>query len=208
MPDDPKRIVEAGYDAMADRFAAWQAEIPDSPHHAWVDDLIRRLKARPEVLELGCGAAIEPTQLLAEKGRLVGVDISREQLRRARARCPRATFHHADMTEVEFPQETFDAAVCAYAFNHVPRGDLARLVPRIAGWLRPDGYLLASFGVSGGEGIEEDWLGVPMFFASFTADENRRLVTEAGLEIVRDQVVPITEPEGEARFQWILARKS
>jgi ubiquinone/menaquinone biosynthesis C-methylase UbiE len=192
MPDDPKRIVEAGYDAMADRFAAWQAEIPDSPHLAWVKELIGRLPANPDVLELGCGAAIEPTQLLAEKGRFIGVDISGEQLRRARTRCPQATFHHADMTEVEYPEETFDAVVCAYALNHVPRRDLAELVPRIAGWLRPNGYLLASFGVSGGEGIEEEWLGVPMFFASFTADENRRLVTEAGLEILRDEVVPIT----------------
>jgi hypothetical protein len=68
--------------------------------------------------------------------------------------------------------------------------------------------LLATFGTSGSEALE-DWLGVPMFFGSFTAPENVRLVEEAGLEIVRDEVIPIFEPDhGEARFQWILARKS
>jgi SAM-dependent methyltransferase len=193
---------------MAGRFAEWQSRIADSPHLAWVEDLVARLPDEPDVLELGSGAAVEPTRLLAAKGKLLGVDISEEQVRRARERCPDAMFRHADMTELDLPAESFDAVVSAYAFNHVPRKDLAELIPRIGVWLRGRGYLLASFGVSGGEGIEEDWLGVPMFFASFSADENRDLVIRAGLDVIRDEVVSISEPEGEARFQWILARKS
>jgi hypothetical protein len=74
-------------------------------------------------------------------------------------------------------------------------------------WLQPGGYLLATFGVSGSEGVEDDWLGVPMFFASYTGAENRALARAVGLVIEQDEVVPIAEPEGEARFQWLLARK-
>jgi len=37
------------------------------------------------VLELGCGSGAPDTQRLAARFRLTGVDISREQLRRARA---------------------------------------------------------------------------------------------------------------------------
>ncbi len=111
------------------------------------------------------------------------------------------------MTQVEFEEDAYDAVVSVYALNHVPRADLPSLLTNIGHWLRPDGRLLASFGRSGGEGIEE-WLGVPMFFASYTEEENRELVQAAGLEIERDEVVPIIEPDyGEARFQWILARK-
>jgi ubiquinone/menaquinone biosynthesis C-methylase UbiE len=208
MSDDPKRIVERGYDTIADRFGAWQKEISGSPHLAWVEDLVGRLGPESDVLELGSGAAVEPTRLLAQRARLVGVDISAEQVRRARERCPEGTFLQADMTEVEFADRSFDAVVSAYAFNHVPRNDLAALLPRVGRWLRPSGYLLASFGASGGEGVEEDWLGVPMFFASFTADENRQLVEDAGLEIVRDEIVPMLEPEGEVRFHWILAQRA
>src|SRR5207247_3503968 len=124
---------------------------------------------------------------------------------KARERCPRARFVHADITEVNFDPESFDAVVCVYAFNHIPRADLPHLLKSIGRWLRPGGYLLASFGRSGGEGVQDDFLGVPMFFASYTEEENRAHVGAAGREIERDQVIKIIEPEpqpGEGRFHW------
>jgi predicted TPR repeat methyltransferase len=205
--EDARKLVGRGYDRMADRFAAWRDEIEGSPERDWVQDLIERLPAKPEVLELGCGAAEEPTLLLAESGRLLGIDISGHQLRRARERCPLGTFVQGDIVELELDPESFDAVVALYVFNHVPRADLPPLFGRVGAWLRDGGYVLATFGISGAEGVEDEWLGVPMFFASYTEAENRALVRAAGFVIERDEVVPIAEPEGEARFQWLLARK-
>lgn len=208
MSENAKEIVRAGYDAMADRFAAWREEIAGSKEAEWVEYVLGRLPPRPAILELCCGAASPTTMLLADRGDLLGIDFSREQVRRARERCPGARFLEADVTQVEFDEESFDAVVSVYGFNHVPRADLPSLLVRIGRWLKPGGHLLATFGRSRGEGIDEDWLGVPMFFASYTEAENRELVLAAGLEIERDEVVPIVELEhGEARFQWILARK-
>jgi SAM-dependent methyltransferase len=200
-------IVRAGYDAMADRFADWRSRIEGSPEIEWVEALISRLPASPDVLELGCGQAVEPTRLFAERGRLIGIDISPEQLRRARENCPAGDFREADMTSVDFDSDSFDAVFSLYAFNHIARTDLPPLLQRIGRWLKPGGYLLATFGRSGAEAIEEDWLGVPMFFASYTEAENRDLIEHAGLRIERDEIVSILEPEGEGRFQWVLARK-
>lgn len=204
---DPKSIVEAGYDAMAARFDAWRQGIEGSPELEWAEDLLARLPDDPQLLELGSGGARGPTRMLAEAGSLVGVDISIEQVKAAERRCPEATFLHADMTEIEFEPESFDAIVSVNVFNHIPRSDLPRLVERCAAWLRPGGYFLASFGRSGDEGIQDDWLGVPMFFASYTEAETLGLIPRAGLTIERNKVVPIIEPEGDARFLWILARK-
>jgi SAM-dependent methyltransferase len=205
---DPQEIVRSGYDHMADRFDTWRAAIEGSPEPAWIADLLTHLPAEPDILELGSGAAVAPTKLLAGRGNLVGVDISAEQVRRARERCPGARFVHADMTEIDFEEGSFDAVVSVYVFNHIPRADLPPLLIKIAGWLRPGGYLLASFGLSGSESVQDEWLGVPMFFASYTEGENRELVQAAGLEIERDEVVPIVEPEeGEARFHWLLAAR-
>ncbi len=207
MRDDVKRVIETGYDAMADRFAAWQREIQGSTRLERVEELLELLPERPEVLELGVGAGVRSTRLLAERGRLTGVDISAEQLRRARERIPGSTLVHADFTELELEPESFDAVVAAYVLNHLPPDELAPLAQLLARWLRPGGHLLASFGTSDNPGWRGEWLGVEMYFAGLPPEKNRRLVEEAGFRVLRDEIETSTEPEGEARFQWLLARR-
>ncbi len=45
--------------------------------------------------------------------------------------------------------------------------------------------------------------------AALMADEetNRRLLREAGFELVVDDLVWMREPQGEVAFLWVLARK-
>jgi hypothetical protein len=94
--------------------------------------------------------------------------------------------------------------------GHIPRAEQALLLVRIAGWLRPRGYALLTLGVGDiDDEVEADWLGAPMFFASFDADTNRAMLAAAGFEIVLDRIVPIDEPgHGTVSFQWVLARTS
>jgi SAM-dependent methyltransferase len=135
------------------------------------------------------------------------VDISAEQLRRARDLVPEAEFRQADFTDIALEDESLDAVVSLYVFNHLPKADLPGLLRRIADSLRPGGYLLATFGRSGAEGVQDDWLGVPMFFGSYTDEQTLGLLAGAGFETERVEVVPIVEPgEGEGNFLWILGK--
>jgi SAM-dependent methyltransferase len=206
--EDVKRIIAEGYDTMADRFSEWQRGVRGSTRLERLEELLGLLPARPDVLELGCGAGVRSTRILAERGRLIGVDISAEQLRRARERVPGATFIQADFTEIEREPESLDAVLAFHVLNHVPQTELGPLLRRIGTWLRPGGHLLATFGASDNPGWRGEWLGVEMFFAGFAPESNRRLVEEAGLEVLRDELETIIEPDqGEARVQWLLARK-
>ena len=206
--EDPKRLVERGYDAMADRFAEWQRGVTGSSRLDRLDELLALLPERPDVLELGCGAGVRSTRILAERGNLTGVDISAEQIRRARERVPEATFLHADFTDLDLEPASVDAVVAFYVFNHVPQEELGPLLGRVAVWLRPGGYLLASFPTSDNPGWRGDFLGVEMFFAGFAPETNTRLVAEAGLSVVRDDRETMVEPDyGEGTWQWLLARK-
>jgi cyclopropane fatty-acyl-phospholipid synthase-like methyltransferase len=207
MSDDPKRIVEHGYDAIADRFAAWQRRISDETRLRYLADLLDLLPERPVVLELGVGAGVQSSRILAERGRLIGVDLSREQLRRAREHLPGATLIHCDVTAVELPPANFDAVVSFYVLNHVPQEELAPLLGRVARWLRAGGWFLASFPSSDNPGWRGDWLGTEMYFAGCDPATNRRLAEEAGLDVARDEVETMIEPEGEVRWQWLLARR-
>jgi cyclopropane fatty-acyl-phospholipid synthase-like methyltransferase len=206
--DDPKRVIEHGYDAMADRFAEWQKQITGSTRLERLEELLALLPGRRDVLELGCGAGVRSTRLLAERGRLTGIDISGEQIRRARERVPGATFVQADFTELQLDPASFDAVVAFYVFNHVPQDELGPLVGRIESWLRAGGFLLASFPTNDNPGWRGEWLGAEMFFAGFAPGTNRRLVEEAGLTVVRDERETMVEPDyGEGTWQWLLAEK-
>jgi SAM-dependent methyltransferase len=204
---EPKDIVEAGYDHIAERHLAWLGEIRGDPRLRFLHDLVARLPSRPTVLDLGCGAGAPCTALLAEHGDVVGVDLSGKQLELACQNAPAACFIKSDMATVEFRPASLDATTAFYSIAHVPREQHGGLFRRIAVWLRPGGHLLASLGCSGDAGSVEDWLGAPMFFSSHDAQTNRRLLAEAGLAVVVDETVTMHEPEGPATFQWVIATK-
>jgi SAM-dependent methyltransferase len=204
---DPRTaLVAAGYDAMIDTWETWKGQITDDPRLEWCDELVRRLPDRAEVIELGCGGGTAETAVLAGRFRLRAVDLSAEQLRRAQERVPEARYVHADFTSLELEPRSLDAVAAFYSFNHVPRDLLAGLFGRIHDWLRPGGLFLASLGASDLPGWTGDFLGAPTYFSGFEPETNRRLLAHAGFEPLRDEVVSIREPEGEATFHWVLER--
>jgi SAM-dependent methyltransferase len=108
---------------------------------------------------------------------------------------------------VELPEASFDAAVSFYVLNNLPQEELRPLLERVAAWLRPGGWFLASFPSSDNPGWRGEWLGTTMYFAGCDPATNRRLTEKAGLEVVRDELETMVEPEGEVRWQWLLARR-
>jgi SAM-dependent methyltransferase len=204
---DARRIVESGYDSSAERYLEWSARIADDPRLRFLAELTDRLADGAGVLDLGCGAGVPCTALLAERHDVVGVDLSAAQLELARRNVPGARFEKADMAAVSFPDGSFDAVTAFYSVLHVPREEQGALYARIARWLRPGGWFLAALGCSEANGVEDDWLGTPMFFSSHAPAENRRLLEAAGFTLVVDEPVTMLEPEGAATFHWVLARR-
>jgi cyclopropane fatty-acyl-phospholipid synthase-like methyltransferase len=201
------RVVERGYDELGPRFGEWARRIEDDPRERFTGELERRLEPGARVVDLGCGAGVPSTRRLGERFDMLGVDVSREQLALARANVPRARFRRADLTELELPRGSVNAVTAFYSLNHVPREALPKLFERIAGWLAPGGLLLAALGAGGSPDWVGEWLGTTMFFSSWAPAENRRLIDRAGLELLVDEVATLREPEGEARFHWVLARR-
>jgi SAM-dependent methyltransferase len=207
MTDSRTRIVGEGYDAMSDDFAEWRDRIVGDPRGWWLEQLTSRLPDGARVLELGCGAGVPDTQRLAELFQVTGVDISSEQIARARANVPNADFVQADFTAIDLEPGSYDAVAAFYSFNHVPRDLLAGVFVRIHSWLVPGGLFLASFGTSDTESWVGEWLGATMFFSSFPRETTSRLLTEAGFELLLDDLGPMEEPDGPVEFHWVLARR-
>lgn len=208
-PDDWRavEIVGDGYDRLAARYLA--SLRPGGARDRYLERLLSLLSGVSDVLELGCGAGEPVTRRLAERHRVTAVDISAEQLRLAADRARGARFLQASMLDVAFEASSFDAVAAFYAITHVPRQHHADLLGRIAGWLRPGGVLLISMGANDDPGtVEDDWLGVPMYFSHFDAVTNQGLVQRAGFELVEAEVVEEIGPDGAAeRFLWVIAKR-
>jgi SAM-dependent methyltransferase len=199
------RIVEAGYDAMADRFLEWSQRVEGDPRPRLVERFMKGLPDGAAVIDLGCGAGMPTTARLAERFAVTGVDISAEQLHRARRLVPGARFVRADMTVFDPGEGSVDGVTACYSLTHLPADHQPAMLRRIASWLRPGGVVLASLGTGGGDWSGE-WLGVPMFFSSIDPEAARDVLTAAGLAIEVDETVTIREPEGDATFLWLMAR--
>jgi len=194
---------------MAEQYLATK-DLEDPLALAALEDLASLLPSGAAVLDLGCGAGVPVTRWLADRSFAVtGVDVSARQLDLARKNVPAGTFLKADMTELTFAPESFDAAAAFHSIIHVPRAEHLALLESIHRWLRPEGVFLATMSVSENEGREEDWegWGAPMVWSHYDGEANVAMLRGVGFEI--QYAEPKTGPgTGDAEtWLWVLARK-
>ena len=205
--DPRKTIVRDAYDRIAGRYLDWSEH--SKVRERQLNALLALLAPDANVLELGCGAGVPVTAALAARGPVTAVDISREQVARAKAAAPSATVLCADMTEIDFPPGSFDAVCAFWALTHLPRESHAEMLTRIARWLKPGGIFFATMGATDHpDGIAPDWLGAPNFFSHFDAKTNLALLRGAGFAITRAETMLQDLPgEEHVHFLWVLARR-
>lgn len=208
--DPRRRIVESGYDRMAEAYLSTKDPEDPTTLHA-LEELASDLPPGAAVLDLGCGAGVPATRWLSERGYAVtGVDFSAKQLDLARRLAPGATFIRADMTELDFPPGIFDAVVALHSIIHVPREDHPAMLAKIHTWLRPGGALLATLTMTDFEGEDDDWegWGAAMRWSHYDRTVNEKMLNEAGFEITYSE--PRTgggTGDAEETWLWVLARK-
>ena len=130
-------VRHAHYDGLADDYAAFLDE--QSPYYRVAADALRRLlgPGAGRCLDLGCGGG-HFTALAVELGwELTGVELSRDQLRHARARLPGVELVRADAAALPFADGSFDAAFST--FTHTDFDDFAAAAGEVRRVLRPGG---------------------------------------------------------------------
>ncbi len=178
---DYKRLVAEGYNICAASYEQARRET-SHPEIKWLKS---QLPNRAHVLDIGCGSGLPVTRELAKRFLVTGVDISAEQIRRARENVRHAEFFHSDIMALDFPAASFDAVVALYVIFHLPRGEHDRLFRNIRRWLKPDGYLLATLSQQPQEAYtEDDFFGAEMFWSNYGMTEYRAMLAEAGFEIL------------------------
>lgn len=201
-PADQKRTVREGYDRLAEAYDRQRSDDPD-----FLDELRERVPAGGRILDAGCGAGRPVAETLAADFDLVGLDISREQVRLASERVPGEPFLQGDMTALPLADEAFDAVAAYHSVIHVPADQHPAVAREFARVLRPAGHLLLTVGASEWEGTNDDWLdsGVEMRWSIPAPEESVSMLEDVGFEVLWRRVVD-DALGGETGF--VLARRS
>ncbi len=176
-----KALVETGYDRCADAYHKARRDDPH-PELALLTD---RLADGAAILDIGCGAGVPIARSLARQFAVTGVDISAEMIARARANVPGGTFIHGDIMAADFSPKQFAAVTAFYSIFHLPREEHEPLLRRIADWLKPGGYLLATLSAkSEAPYTEDDFFGTTMYWSHHGLDWYRQMLIAAGFELL------------------------
>jgi SAM-dependent methyltransferase len=205
---EERRIVAAGYDEVAEQYAALEQAGEEWPRLRLLRDVLARLRPGSDVLDLGCGNGVPALREIARLHNAVGVDISKAQIDLARAYVPEADLVQSDVTALDFPPASFDAVVALYLLDHLPRTEHPAFFSRVRTWLRPSGFFLFSVEPEDEPGTVREWLGMPMYFSHFEAETTIRLVREAGFEILGAHREVQLEGTKEVEFLWVLGART
>ena len=104
------------------------------------------VKAGVDVLDVACGTGVLFSDYL-QRGvaSLTAIDISPEMVKLARQKYPKVCVLCGDVEQTVFDQ-CFDVIMIYNAFPHFP--DPARLIGRLARWVKPGGRLSVAHGMS------------------------------------------------------------
>jgi cyclopropane fatty-acyl-phospholipid synthase-like methyltransferase len=199
-------IIGRGYDQVADEYEALESAEAPWPRLERLRTFAADLPRGSRILDIGCGNGVPATQELALKHAVTGVDISGEQIARARRNVPTATFICGDARHVDLPLGAFDAIVALYLIDNIAREDYPAFFRRLAQLLRPNGRVLLSAEPGEDRWQSYNWLGVPMFINTVPTDELVKLLQDAGLAVVGTEFETQLEGGQAIEYAWIVGK--
>lgn len=172
-----------------DKIAAWFAEnnrteLIEKKH---LDEMISKIKADAEVLDVGCGNGKPIFSYLVEKGfNVMGVDASLEMLKIAKNNFPAANFILEDMRKLSLNKK-FDAIIAWHSFFHLPQSDQPDMFRIFASHLVAGGILIFTSGTENGEAWGENG-GESMFHASLDTETYKRLLSQNNFVVINHTI--------------------
>jgi cyclopropane fatty-acyl-phospholipid synthase-like methyltransferase len=204
--DKPAEIVRDTYNHLASIYDEWAESVRTEERQKYLAKIDQKLPKGSRILDVGCGNGLLNTLHLAKSFDVVGIDVSERQIAEAKRNVPGAEFICADVRDQDFELVSLDGIVSFYCFNHIPRSSYGELLGRFHRWLKTDGLLIASFGMSDTEGWTGEWLGTTTFFSSYKQQETVSLIKNNGFRIEEEAVETAPEDGVDTSFLWITAR--
>ena len=175
---DPEAIGRS-YDQIAQ---TWQ-NLPNKSYGiAQFERAIRFTENRGPALDIGCGSEGRMMDFLLRHGfQAEGLDVSAEMIALARKRHPDVLFHHAEISQWNFPRQ-YDFISAWDSTWHLPLDLQEPVLEKITAGLAPSGVLLFTtigFDEPGNHG-DSGHMGVPLSYGTLGVPRTLELLTQFG----------------------------
>ena len=132
------------------RTDSWEHQVEGSEAFErirWELMVASEFKSTDRVLDLGAGTGFITLPIALKTKEVVAVDVSENMLEVLRTKAHEQGIGNVshlvmDLTELAFPEDSFDVIVSSYALHHLRDDDKERLVACCQRWLRPGGRIV------------------------------------------------------------------
>lgn len=138
----------------------------------------------PKILELGCGCGVPYTKMLSTFGKVLGCDISSNQITCAKLNVPNALFVQKDIMDLRL-RHKYDMITMFNSFFNISMSDKPKLLGRMYYWLKSYGVvIITTYGDKSEIKYNEDFYGAPMMWHHISVHEFEKLARWAGFSVV------------------------
>jgi ubiquinone/menaquinone biosynthesis C-methylase UbiE len=197
----PAKHAEDLRQTYADVAAGYANHNANNVDERMLSKFVRTLPQHSRVVDLGAGTGRDSRWLVAHGMNVTMFDLSSDMLVLAHQNVPEAALIQGDMTEMVFPDSSFEGVWASASLLHLTREEAKLVVHKIYKMLTSGGvfYCLLKKG-RGEEEVIEDKYGKPMkrFFTFYTREKVKRLLEDGGF-----QAVTVAESKSASGQEWV-----
>ena len=156
----------------------------DTSDNKYIDIFLNSLNGK-KILDVGCGNGKDCKYILEKGFNINGIDLSIGMLNIAKEKVPNCNFEIMDITEITYPDDSYDGIISNCSLFHIPVEELPKTLKSFKRVLKPDGKLLLILQEGNGEKmVEEPYRpGIYIYIKYFSKNEIQKLLQEYGFEI-------------------------
>lgn len=154
-----------------------------------LNKFVGKITPKGKILDLGSGAGFDSKYLSEKDFNVTGIDLADKLLEIAKENSPKTNFIKMDIRSLDFQPNSFDGIWAAGTLVHIPKTEINNLLEGIYKILKTNSIFYLSLKEGIGEEMktnqgENNLNGATRFFAYYTEEEIKKLLTLNGFESI------------------------